>query len=372
MGMPDVAVKNWLSKKSRFADFFNGIIFNGKQVILPHELTEMKSEADFIVTDKSKYKKDKSVQRYRDITMSWKSDIVLMILACEVQDKVHYAMPVRNMLYDSLSYIEQMKIIWNELSDEDKKNVTNDEFFSRFRKEDKLHPVITLVFYYGTNEWDGNNDIYDMFDIPHDEYIGTLLRYVSNYRINLIEPMKFTDAEASSFKTDLQMIMGMLRYRQDKEKMIEYVNRHKKFFGSVDRETTHAIGAVLHSKKLVTIIENAKTDEKKEGDDVCKALDDLYNDGVAKGEIIGITKGEIIGITKGEIIGIAKGEIKGESKGDLKRCRKTILDFLSEYGEVNDELTKMVNSESNITKLEKWIKLSARVSSIQEFENLIN
>ena len=51
----------------------------------------------------------------------------------------------------------------------------------------------------------------------------------------------------------------------------------------------------------------------------------------------------------------------GESKGDLKRYRKTILDFLSEYGEVNGELTKKVNSESIITKLEKWIKLSARV-----------
>ncbi len=116
------------------------------------------------------------------------------------------------------------------------------------------------------------------------------------------------------------MIMGMLRYRQDKEKMIEYVNRHKKFFGYVDRETTHAIGAVLHSKKLVAIIKNAKTDEKKEGDDVCKALDDLYNDGVAKGEIIGIAKGEIIGI--------AKGEIKGESKDDPNRCKKNNSRFL--------------------------------------------
>ena len=150
--------------------------------------------------------------------------------------------------------------------------------------------------------------------------------------------------------------MGMLRYRQDKEKMIEYVNKYEEFFGSVDGETTHAIGAVLHSKKLVAIIENAKTDEKKEGYDVCKALDDLYNDGVAKGEIIGI----------------AKGEIKGESKGDLNRCKKTILDFLSDHGKVSDKLTKKLNSENNVNILEKWIKLSARVSSIEEFENLIN
>ena len=132
MGKPDIAVKNWLSNKARFADFFNGVIFKGKQVIMPHELTIMNSEADFIAKDKSNKHKDKGVQKYRDITMRWKSNITLMILACEIQDKINYAMPIRNMLYDSLSYTEQMKIIWNELSD-DKKNITKDEFFSRFR-----------------------------------------------------------------------------------------------------------------------------------------------------------------------------------------------------------------------------------------------
>ncbi len=144
------------------------------------------------------------------------------------------------------------------------------------------------------------------------------------------------DTEASSFKTDLQMIMGMLRYRQDKTKMLEYVYKHEEFFGSVDRETTHAIGAVLHSKKLVAIIENTKTDEKKEGDDVCKALDDLYND------------------------------------GKTENSKETILDFLSEHGKVNDNLTEKLNAENDINVLKKWIKLSARVSSIEEFESLIN
>lgn len=256
MGKPDIAVKNWLSNKARFADFFNGTIFKGKQVIIPHDLTIMNSEAAFIAKDKSNKHKDKGVQKYRDITMSWKSNITLMILACEIQDKVNYAMPVRNMLYDSLSYTEQMKRIWNELSDEDKKNITGDEFFSRFRKEDKLHPVITLVFYYGPKKWDGNNDIYDMFDIPPDENMDTLMGYVPNYRINLIEPINFSDSDASSFKTDLQMILGMLRYRQDGEKMVEYINRNESFFKTVDLETAQAIKAMLKSDKIITFNDN--------------------------------------------------------------------------------------------------------------------
>ncbi len=56
-------------------------------MISSEELTPMDLEISFIVNDKSNNYKHKSVQRYRDISMSWKSDITLMILACEVQDK---------------------------------------------------------------------------------------------------------------------------------------------------------------------------------------------------------------------------------------------------------------------------------------------
>ena len=56
-----------------------------------------------------------------------------------------------------------MKEIWNEMSEDEKKSINVDEFFSRFRKEDELQPVITLVFYYGTKEWDGKNNLYEMF-----------------------------------------------------------------------------------------------------------------------------------------------------------------------------------------------------------------
>ena len=32
--------------------------------------------------------------------------IRLIVLACENQDEIHYAIPVRNMLYDALNYVE--------------------------------------------------------------------------------------------------------------------------------------------------------------------------------------------------------------------------------------------------------------------------
>ncbi len=67
MGKGNAAVKQWLGNPRRFADLFNGIVFQGKQVILPEDLHLATGETDILVSDKNK--KAKEVQRYRDIIM---------------------------------------------------------------------------------------------------------------------------------------------------------------------------------------------------------------------------------------------------------------------------------------------------------------
>ena len=45
------------------------------------------------------------------------------------------------------------------------------------------------------------------------------------------------------FHTDLQVIFGMLKCRQDAEKLREYVEQHREYFESVDLETYHPLEA---------------------------------------------------------------------------------------------------------------------------------
>ena len=88
--------------------------------------------------------------------MRWKDDIQLSILACENQKT--------------------------------KAELTEEEFLSKFRKEDKLYPVISLVFYYGLTPWDASVDLYGMFMQNNlFEKSELLKKYVSNYRLNLID-----------------------------------------------------------------------------------------------------------------------------------------------------------------------------------------
>lgn len=274
MGTGNTVVKQWLRNKERFADLFNGQMFGGKQVILAKDLETVDSEADILLMDKNG--KSKELQRYRDIVMRWKKGPLLVILGCENQAKIHYAMPVRNMIYDGLSYIEQMRQIWEQHKKEDKATMTTDEFLSKFLKKDKIYPVITLVFYYGTEKWDAGTDLYGMFS--KEVFAEELELYVSNYRINLIDAGNIEQLE--KFHTDLQKIFGMLKYRSNKTELINYMHKNEVYFRNVDEETYQVIREFLHSERILKKEVNKKKEEKI---DMCQALEELYNDGIQQG-----------------------------------------------------------------------------------------
>ncbi len=282
MGKKDDAIVPFFKDKVHFADLFNGSLFDGEQLILPTELEIMDSVNTELINDKDK--KTYSIKRFRDIVMKWNNKITLAILACEVQENVHHAMPVRNMLYDSLSYTNQIKELWGKLSEQEKRQSSRSEFLSHFRKDDFIYPVITIVFYYG-DDWDGNLDLHSMFNINDQTWVNKkiLKKYIPNYHINLINPAKIEDL--SVFKSDLQLIFGMLKYKDDKEKLFNFTKDNSSYFKSVCPQTAHAIGTFLNADRLLDkILEK----DEKEDTNMCKALDDLYNDGVEKGRLEGI------------------------------------------------------------------------------------
>lgn len=46
--------------------------------------------------------------------------------------------------------------------------LTGEEYLSRFGKEDRIFPVITLIFYYDVKKWDGAVELYDMFRLTDE------------------------------------------------------------------------------------------------------------------------------------------------------------------------------------------------------------
>ena len=286
MGKGNAAVREWMSNPVRFSDLYNGIVFRGKQVVLPEELESAEGETDILLEDKEQ--KVQEIHRYRDIVMRWKKGALLVLLACENQEKVHYAMTVRNMLYDSLSYVGQIQQLWKEREKEEKQKMTAPEFLSKWKKDDRLVPVITLVFYYDTEQWDGSTDLHGM--LQWGEGNQELLReYVPNYRINLVDAGNLEHLER--FQSDLQEILGMLKCRGNKKELLDYMNKRESYFRNVDEETYQVMREFLHSEKMLK--ENVERIEGKETVDMCKALDELYNDGIEQGIERGMIRGTI-------------------------------------------------------------------------------
>ena len=102
-----------------------------------------------------------------------------MVLGIENQDKVHYAMPLREMLYDVLGYTAECKSLGVT---HDAKKWTTDEFLSKLQKGTTITPIVTLVFYTGEKAWDGPRSLYDMFEIPEE-----LKPFVPDYPIHVID-----------------------------------------------------------------------------------------------------------------------------------------------------------------------------------------
>lgn len=73
------------------------------------------------------------------------------------------------------------------------------------------------------------------------------------------------------------------------------------------------------------------------------------------------------GYEEGMIEGEAKGEVKGEAKG----LKEGIFDLLEDYGGIPENLRTKIINQTDLEGLRKWLKIAARVKTIEEFEEKI-
>ena len=137
----DIIFKYFWRNNERFADLFNVVVFGGKEVIKPEALHEMDTDVSGVIEMKG-YRE--VLHRTRDVIKKMAYGIEFAVMGIELQNYIHYAMPLRHMIYDGMSYLKEYK----EIAQQNKKGnrqTSGDEFLSGMRKEDRLHPVISLT-----------------------------------------------------------------------------------------------------------------------------------------------------------------------------------------------------------------------------------
>ncbi len=229
MGQADTATARYLRRNEIFADMFNFFLYNGKEVIEPDSLQELDTR-EIEVPYGGAEGAEQPVQRTRDVIKSvvamTDERAAYLILGVENQTHIHYAMPVRNMLYDALQYTKQVEeAAASHKKAGDYKDASSDEFLSGFLKSDHLLPVVTLVVYWGAEHWDGPRSIHEMFGNLDIE----MRPYVPEYRINLIEPAAIADDAFDNFHSTLKEVLEFIKYSTDPDKLIETVDADDAF-----------------------------------------------------------------------------------------------------------------------------------------------
>ncbi len=304
MGKKDLLIKNYMKRPEIFADFFNGYVYGGDDVIKASELQELDSES-IVMIPGADNRVSETVNRTRDLLkraiLMKAGSVYYCILGLENQDYIHYAMPVRNMLYNAMSYTEQVETIarYNRKN----KKCSKEDYLSGFRKEDKILPVVTVTLYWGTKPWDGPVTLKDML-VETDEEIFELVDDVNCNLFSIIDAK-----EIPKYKTELKELFEQLNRRNDGEAMKKIVSENEKY-KHISMETAEVIGEMAN-------VGMPEEDEKGEYN-VCKAIMEIREEGIEVGREEGrllllvsmVQDGEITLETAAKRLDISREEFK--------------------------------------------------------------
>ena len=150
-------------------------------------------------------------------------------------------------------------------------NRNRKEFLSGIHKEDKLLPVISFVLLFQDEEWDGPISVHEMLctDDP------AILRYVQDYKLNLIVPAELTEEALKKFHSSLREVLSFIKYSKDKEQMNRLIEENSARFSRMEKEAVAVINLFTGT--------NIEIREEEEVIDMCKAWEDMRAEGIKVG-----------------------------------------------------------------------------------------
>jgi len=102
---------------------------------------------------------------------------------------------------------------------------------------------------------------------------STLMKYVQDYKIHLIQPYGISDKYLQKFQSSLREVLGCIKYSKDKEKLWNFMKDNPRM--NMEVEAARVIEAINH----VPI----RLEKGAEQFDMCKAIEEMIEDGRQEG-----------------------------------------------------------------------------------------
>lgn len=396
MGKKDIGLKTYLQDTARYADLWNGGVFQGRQIVKAEELRA--SSPVHVWTEQ-----DKALERQGDLVMKQHyNGQRFVVLALENQERTDYAMPARVMIQEALEYDRQLRGIrrGNERTYKaflkgngsmDHREFYRDEgeFLYKVRSGDWLLPVVTLIVYWGEKEWKGPKSLHEMicFDDMDTEMEHAWKKLIPEYPLHFLEVSSFRHFEY--FRTELGPLLEIFQKRNSRESIRRYFaagDWHRR----MDEESWELLEQLTGSKSLEKQFRQRserKREEKGEEEEMGCVIDEVLEEmAEERAVIMAEERAAIMAEERAVVMAEERAAIMAEKmavemaeervaklaeeagvKITLTVTAECVFNLLEEYGPIPSELRNMVLAQKELQTLKNWQKLAARVRSVEEF-----
>ncbi len=394
MGKKDIGLKTYLQDTARYADLWNGGVFQGRQIVKAEELRA--SSPVHVWTEQ-----DKALERQGDLVMKQHyNGQRFVVLALENQERTDYAMPARVMIQEALEYDRQLRGIRRGNERTYKAFLKGNgsmahrefyrdegEFLYKVRSGDWLLPVVTLIVYWGEKEWKGPKSLHEMicFDDMDTEMEHAWKKLIPEYPLHFLEVSSFRHFEY--FRTELGPLLEIFQKRNSRESIRRYFaagDWHRR----MDEESWELLEQLTGSKSLEKQFrQRSEREKQREEEEMGCVIDEVLEEmagemaeerAVAMAEKMAEEKAaamaEKMAEKKAAVIAEKMAEKKAavmakeaREKAILTATAECVFDLLEEYGPLSDELRNVILGQQELQTLKNWQKLAARAGSVEEF-----
>ena len=259
----DIAEKSFIALNDVFADIFNVLVFQGKQVITPDLLEDIVTVSQYKADDSKPHEQE------RDTCKLWKGlGINLILTGIENQTRPERDMPFRCIGYDGASYRSQLLKKTEKTVRGKKKLVASKE----------RYPVVTIVLYFGEQVWRYPLEVKQSFrpKLPDNEVTEKLQPYITDYKVNLFDIPRLAPETVKLFKSDFKIVADY------------FVNAYSNPEYIPDSAVITHVDEFLKLMRVLTGDNRYESisfteQEKKEGVRMCRVLDARENRGIKQG-----------------------------------------------------------------------------------------
>ena len=204
----DYWAKKVFGKAEVFADAFNGMLFEGENVIKADSLQDVPT------TQLARIGRRK-IKRERDLLkrLAFKTDGIssFVMLGIEAQSYADRTIAARAMLYDAILYIDEIAEVFAR--NRNKKNLPKEYFLSGFLPDDMISPVVTMVMDLSGDDAQPVRSLHEILNFGDERF----REFVSDYRINVVSPTSMERDKIMRYGRDAGAVMLSAKFASYKK-----------------------------------------------------------------------------------------------------------------------------------------------------------